>query len=194
MSRNGKKRKKGPIIALVLLALVLLAGVVLVKNYKNFNYVNPPQYKESIVRYSNEFGVDPYFTAAVINTESGFDPNAVSHAGAMGLMQIMPETGEWIAGKLGVDDYSKNRLLEPELNIRFGCWYLNFLKERFDGDNKLMSAGYNAGHNRVDGWLDDRGISGDGLQLDNIPFEETDRYVKKVMHAFEVYKENYEIS
>ncbi len=105
-------------------------------------------------------------------------------------MQIMPETGEWIAGKLDVEDYSKQMLYDPETSIRFGCWYLDFLSDRFEGNLQLVMAGYNAGHNRVAEWIDDPSIS-DGESLINIPFKETDDYVKKVERALEKYREQY---
>jgi soluble lytic murein transglycosylase len=149
----------------------------------------PLKYESTIVKYANQYGLDPYFVCAMIDTESGFDEEAVSKDGAQGLMQVMPETAEWIAGKIGVTDYD---IFDPETNIMFGCWYLNFLKEKFSGSEQLMIAAYNAGHNKVEQWLAE-GYSEDGNTLDEIPYEETKKYVDKVSKAYEEYKELYEI-
>ncbi len=194
MSKTAKK-SKAPAVVLVIM-LVVLGGVL---GIFAFDYLNGERhytllYEDSIAAYAKEYGLDPYMVAAVIHTESGFDPNAVSHAGAIGLMQVMPETGEWIAGKLGVEPFDINALYDPDTNIRFGCWYLGFLRERFGGANELVWAGYNAGQGRVDEWLADPAVSADGVSLTDIPFEETADYVKKVETAYKRYKELYEIS
>ncbi|MPN55220.1 Soluble lytic murein transglycosylase [bioreactor metagenome] len=119
--------------------------------------------------------------------ESSNDPSAVSDAGAIGLMQIMPDTGTWIAHKLDMDSvYTEDMLYDPETNVRFACWYLKFLTGRFDGDVMEMVAAYNAGHGSVEDWLKDPRFSLDG-KLTSIPFEQTARYYDKVMAAYENY-------
>lgn len=192
MSNVQPKKTKGAIVALVIVAVLLIGAYyfLLGPGAKRFY---PLEYEEYIVAYAQENDIDPYMVAAVIHTESGFDANAVSRSGAMGLMQIMPETGEWIAGKFDMQDFSSDKLFEPETNIKFGCWYLNFLEDTFDGDKTLVWAGYNAGQGRVKEWLADASLSGDGKTLDSIPYEETDKYVKKVEKAYQKYKEFYEI-
>ena len=106
----------------------------------------------------------------------------------MGLMQVMPETGQWISQKMGREDYAQERLFEPEYNIRLGCWYLSYLDEKFGGDPVKVLAGYNAGPNRVIGWLENPEYSSDGKSLEKIPFAETDNYVKKVQQSYEIYR------
>ncbi len=150
----------------------------------------PMVYPDLIEKYALEFDIDPYLVAAVIHTESSNIKDAVSSSGAVGLMQVMPTTGEWIAGKLDILDFTTERLYEPELNVRFGCWYLRFLADRLDEDRALMLAAYNAGHGNVDKWLNDPEISENG-QLINIPFPETKRYVEKVQRAYEKYTNLY---
>jgi len=193
-NRNYRGGNKKALIAVVVAAVVVVAVVLGVfvampelekKQYKL-------EYKDLIETYSAEYNLDPYFVAAVIHTESGFDPEAVSSAGAIGLMQIMPETGEWIAGKLKIENFSTDMLHDPEANIEMGCWYLSFLKERFDALPEIMAA-YNAGHNKVKEWLEDPQYSQDGKTLTNIPYGQTDNYVKKVTKAYEKYKEYYEL-
>ena len=190
-SNTGKKIVLIVVIAIVAVCVVL--GALYLTGNLETKADYPLEYEDLIVQYSNEYGLDPYFVAAVIRTESDFDPEAVSGAGAMGLMQIMPETGEWIAGKLGIEGFQNDMLLDPQTAIKMGCWYLNFLDERFEGNLPIVMAAYNAGHNRVREWLDNPEYSSDGKQLENIPYEETDNYVKKVTKAYEKYKEYYEM-
>ncbi|MPN55450.1 Soluble lytic murein transglycosylase [bioreactor metagenome] len=149
----------------------------------------PLKYESTIVKYAGEYGLDPYFICAMIDTESNFRVDAVSEDGARGLMQIMPETSEWIAGKLDVSGYD---IFDPDTNIRFGCWYLRFLKDRFSGEEQLMIAAYNAGHNKVEEWLAE-GYSKDGSTLDEIPYAETKKYIDKVTRAYEEYQKLYQI-
>ncbi|MEG0144431.1 MAG: lytic transglycosylase domain-containing protein, partial [Clostridia bacterium] len=118
-----------------------------------------------------------------------FRPEAVSSAGAVGLMQIMPQTGKWVAEKLGEGDYQLQKLTDPETNIRYGCWYLNYLNGRFDEDMTKVTAAYHAGGGRVNEWLEDEANSKDGKKLSNIPSDVTRAYVKNVYAAYEKYKE-----
>ncbi len=119
--------------------------------------------------------------------ESSNDSDAVSEVGAIGLMQIMPDTGTWIAHKLDMDDvYTEDMLYDPETNIEFACWYLRFLTGRFDGNVMKIVAAYNAGHGSVEDWLEDERFSSNG-ELTSIPFEQTARYYEKVMTAYENY-------
>lgn len=176
------------IVFITLAALAAIIGVLYLRDYM-LRQQYPLQHEDLIVEYAGKYNLDPYFVAAMIDTESDFDDAAVSPDGAQGLMQIMPETAEWIAQKLEVTGYN---MLDPETNIEFGCWYLNFLQNKFSGEEQLMMAGYNAGHNKVDEWLAE-GYSKDGLTLDEIPYAETKNYVDKVSRAYEQYKKLYEI-
>ena len=194
MGRGNRSRSKKTVVVIVcvIVAAALVLGGLYVFGDLNWKEKYPLKYEETIVKYADQYDLDPYFVAAVINTESGFDAQAVSNAGAMGLMQVMPETGEWIAGKLGIDEFSRDMLLEPETNIEMGCWYLSFLQERFPSEEIVMAA-YNAGHGKVQEWLSDPQYSADGKTLTSIPFKETDHYVKKVAKAYEEYKKHYEL-
>lgn len=147
-------------------------------------------YPDQINRYAAEFGVDPVLVASVIHCESGNRPKVRSKSGAVGLMQIMPATGEWIAGKLDISQYQEALLEDPEINIRMGCWYIHFLQQRYQGNQRHVLAAYNAGHGNMDGWLDDERYSDGGL-LTYIPIEETRDYVEKVQRAYEKYKKYY---
>ncbi|MCL6615354.1 MAG: lytic transglycosylase domain-containing protein, partial [Firmicutes bacterium] len=136
----------------------------------------PLPYFELVSAHARRHSLDPLLVEALIREESSFDPHAVSKRGALGLMQIMPETGLWIASQLG-EELTPARLLAPEENIRYGVWYLATLFERFAGDAVKTLAAYNAGYNRVEEWRA-RGIwDGTLADLGRLPFLETRSYV-----------------
>lgn len=136
--------------------------------------VFPKKYSAYVEREAERYGLDKSEVYAVIMAESGFYPQAESSAGAKGLMQLMPSTAEFCAQVLGVTEYD---LFEPETNIRFGCFYLDYLKARFSGDS--VYAAYNAGEGNVRLWLE----SGQG-----IAFPETRTYVSRVNLYRRIYK------
>lgn len=190
MGRTKRKAKKRKPYLLILVLVVLIAATLWVMKPHLEEKMYPLEYTDQIRLNATAYDLDPYFVAAVIKTESGFDPQAESGAGARGLMQLMPETGSWIAGKLDMGTYTDDLLYDPTTNIKLGCWYLRFLEDRFHDDRNLVSAAYNAGHNRVSQWLEDESISPEGV-LTNIPFEETSKYVDKVLKAEEKYRALY---
>lgn len=173
-----------PLCALALLALV---GVLLYPAVSR-NAMYPTQYEDLVDAAAREFGLEREHIYAVIRCESDFRQEAVSSAGAIGLMQIMPETGQWIAGKFHEQElFTPDMLFEPETNIRYGCWLLSYLSERYGGDMDTVSAAYHAGIGNVDKWLDDAKYSADGLTIDTTPFPGTNRYMEKVRAAYEGY-------
>lgn len=187
--------KKGIIIIIVLIGLCILAfaGYLIADNIRLKNaYRNyPVAYTELIEHYANEYSLDPYLVTAIMRCESSNNPDALSGAGAMGLMQVMPDTGTWVAHKLDMDDvYEESMLYDPETSIHFGCWYLSFLHKRFDGRQREIIAAYNAGHGSVEGWLNDPQYT-EGGELLHIPFPETARYYDKVTTAYDNYRSLY---
>lgn len=128
-------------------------------------------------------GADPYLVAAVMREESHFNPNAVSPVGAMGLMQIMPSTGRFIAGELGKRGFRSNELLNPDINIELGSWYLGHLLKRFDNDIVLSIAGYNAGPNAAARWAGSLPSELDEF-IESIPYDETRAYTKRVLQSY----------
>ncbi|HWS29508.1 MAG TPA: lytic transglycosylase domain-containing protein [Clostridia bacterium] len=149
-------------------------------------------YADEIKKSADEFALDRYLVAAVIHCESRNVKDARSYKGAIGLMQIMPETGAWIAEKLNVENYTQAMLWQPAHNIRFGCWYLKYLSDRYgDGDTSKVLAAYNAGPGNVEKWLNSEEYSREG-RLTSIPFKETENYVEKVGYAARKYEELYE--
>lgn len=168
---------------ILILTLILLISITTIAKY-----FFPMKYKNYIDIYANEYKLDPYFVASVIKTESNFKESATSKKNAQGLMQITPETGQWIAEKMRMKNFQIEKLKNPEINIKMGCWYLNNLKEEFDGNMDLVLAAYNGGRGNVQKWLKDAEHSKDGENLHYIPFEETDKYVKKVKVIYSIYK------
>ena len=151
----------------------------------------PVHYADLIEASAKAFSLDPYLVLSVMRCESSFDADAVSPRGARGLMQIMPDTGAWIAHKLDMDDtYTEEMLFTPAVNVRFGCWYLQFVSGRFDGRTMEMLAAYNAGHGTVEGWLTDGAYSANGA-LTVIPYESTALYYDRVIAAMQEYRALY---
>jgi len=137
----------------------------------------PIDYTIELRAFARELGLDPALVAAVVRCESRFDPQAVSRRGAIGLMQIMPETGAWIATQLAIRDFDPGRLTDPAFNLRLGAWYLHHLLDRFGSPRDALAA-YNAGPSHAERWaqgLDD-------------PFPETSAYVRRVMRSVPVYR------
>jgi len=194
--RRRRNRRRGRFIrAVVLLVLVLgLIGLVLMLSteevQKETVQVYPMEYAEFIRANAEQFNLEPAYVAAVVLAESSYNPNAVSSVNAQGLMQIMPETGKWIAGKFN-ETYVEGCLFDPETNLRYGCWYLGFLMDRYDGDKKCSSSAYHSGQGTVDGWLMDPAYSLDGKTLDVIPGSNADTYVNRVLEYYEKYDELY---
>lgn len=146
-------------------------------------------YGDMINIYAREFQVDRSFISAVIARESHYDTMAQSGVGARGLMQVMEDTGIWIAGRLGVADYSYERLYEPELNIRFGAWYISYLSSQLGGNPVMVASAYHAGVNNVKLWALNLGADQKSITLDQIPKENTKDYVAKVMEAYALFYE-----
>lgn len=195
--RSGSKaRRRGRFIrAIVLIVLVLaLIGLVLMLSSDEVREktmtVYPMEYVDIIRKHASFNGLDPAYVAAVVLAESSYNPNAVSSVNAQGLMQIMPETGEWIAGKFD-ETYVDGCLFNPETNLRYGCWYLGFLMDRYDGDMKCSSSAYHSGQGTVDKWLKDPAYSADGKTLSVIPGSNASTYVNRVLEYYEKYEELY---
>ena len=131
--------------------------------------------------YAETNDVPPSLVASVIMHESKFSENVHSPRGAIGLMQLMPETAEWIAGQLGETDFSLQMLHEPEMNIRYGTWYLALLEQEFEGNLALALAAYNAGRGVVHEWMEENDWSSDFEDISAIPYPETRIYVERVL-------------
>ncbi len=174
-------------IALFLILVLCLTGAVTYRSVLKTLY--PHKYADVVEKYSAQYGVDEDLIYAVIRTESSFRTDAGSEVGAAGLMQIMPETFEWLCMRMG-EQAEFADLYEPATAIRFGTYLLHLLHEELR-DTPTALAAYHAGRGRVGEWLLDPSISPDGKTLASIPYRDTAHYVQKVDRAIQAYKKIY---
>lgn len=151
----------------------------------------PQPHRELVISNAYQNNVSPYLVFAIIRAESKYQSNAESSAGALGLMQIMPDTAKWIAEQRGIKDFRADQLMDPAINISFGCWYLSQLSKEFDGRLPLVIAAYNAGRGNVRGWVVNDQWDGNPQELEKIPFKETQQYVRNVLKNYEAYQAIY---
>lgn len=153
--------------------------------------IYPKRYTEYVEKYSEEYNVDDTLIYAIIKTESSYKSDAVSNVGAIGLMQIMPETFDWLQTKMPAEQkLDAQALYDPETNIKYGVFFLSLLKEEFE-DTRLVIAAYHAGRGQVNEWLSDSAVSQDGRTIENIPSRNTAHYVSKVIKSIERYRKIY---
>ena len=185
-----RKASKPIVIALITISAIIVAlfaefGVSFVEKQ-----IHPIAYEEFVEKYSAEYNIPEYIIYAIINVESGFDPDAASGE-ANGLMQIAPATFKWLTSAEHLNEnLSAAKVYDPETNIRYGCYYLRYLFKKFYNWNTVFAA-YNAGEGRVTKWLSDPRYSDGKGNLTNIPIEETAKYVKKVNKEIKYYKDTY---
>ena len=172
---------------LLLVAGVLAAGAVaLLGPAENaIKEITLPLRHDDIIRQqARAKDLDPALVAAVIYRESKFR-DQTSEAGAKGLMQILPDTAQFIAKRSGGTQFEVRDLANPQINIAYGCWYLRYLMQRYNGNQVAAVAAYNAGHGRVDEW------GGSALRIDDIRFPETKQYVEDVFDKRGDYAKHY---
>lgn len=198
MAQRYSKKKKHHILGrtAVLFAAVAASALAVYALAKNLSCAGdtvsqslyPLKYSRYVDSACERYGLDKALVYAVIRTESGFDPNAESRAGARGLMQIMPDSFSWLQD-LREEKLESSMLLDPETNIDYGCYLLDYFRDYYD-DMYTAVAAYNAGF-KVGEWLNDSRYSSDGKTLEAIPYEETSNYVKKVKNAEKMYNKLY---
>ncbi len=192
MSRTKRKNKtrKTVLTVFIIAAIIILAVFGVSYGAEKWQReTHPLKYGEYISRYSRESGLDEYLVYAFIKTESGFNEKAESYLGARGLMQIMPETFEWIRYRLDEEnnpEISYDSMYEAETNIRYGCYLLKYLSEEFGGGLTEIAAAYHAGNGSVSSWLENEEYSENG-KLIKIPNPDTAHYVDKISKAYETY-------
>ena len=150
------------------------------------------EYTEYVKKYANEYNVDEYLIYAIIKAESNFDQDAVSHRGAKGLMQLMYSTAEDISKRIDIE-LNEDNILDPDININLGTKYISMLIQKYNNINLALAA-YNAGSGNVDGWIEKGTLKSDGSDIENVPFTETNNYVRKILRDYEIYKNIYEES
>jgi soluble lytic murein transglycosylase len=148
----------------------------------------PLEYWDLLRQHATLRNLDPYLVAALVSQESTFQAGVQSVANAWGLMQVVPATGRRYAARLGIPRFSTRRLTEPEVNVRIGTAFFSDLLRRYGGDAAAALAAYNAGENRVDRWRAERPDVDQDEFIDDIPFPETQNYVKRILGTAEDYR------
>lgn len=175
-------------IVLILIGLIILflqpQNIILKKIYKL-------DYSEYVYKYSNENDLDPFLVFSIIKAESNFQRNIDSSSGAIGLMQLMESTAVEMANEIGKEVVVKEALYNPDTNIQIGTNYYAYLIKHYDGNEELALAAYNAGMGNVDSWIEKGIIKDDGSDLENIPFKETNNYVRKILRDYKIYQDLY---
>ncbi len=165
----------------ILIIFGIVCGFTLVL-FAIFNFaLYPKKYKNYVNNYAQEFNLEPALVYAVIKTESNFKVDAKSYAGALGLMQLIPSTAKWIATELN-EVFDRSMLLEPQTNVKYGCFYLRYLFDKFNNIDVVICA-YNAGETAVKSWIDESG----NLLPEKISYSETKNYFYKVKGYYNIY-------
>ena len=178
--------RRGVLILFVLTCLFLLLQSSIV-----WKWMYPIKYRSEILAASRQYQVSPHLILAVIRSESGFEPDRVSHKGAIGLMQVMPDTADWIVSQAGFQVTDERYLYDPVMNIWIGTWYLRYLLTRFEGNTVKVIAAYNAGPGAVSSWIAENKWSGQRETVEDIPFPETRKYVQRVLYYQDRYQNVY---
>lgn len=188
--RKKARRVKGTAIFIVVVLSAVLAALLLNSGKTSLQKsLYPLKYEKTVKSQCLKNNLEESFIFAVIKCESDFDPKAVSSAGAMGLMQIMPDTFTWLKTKTG-EDLPEEKLFEPKISIKYGCLLYSMFMEQFGSEREAVAA-YHAGPNNVKKWLKDERYSSDGKTLKDIPFSSTKFYVDNVMKTKEIYQKLY---
>lgn len=179
----------------ITICVILIVIVLSIVNYKNIQntilmklYVKG--YEEYVEKYAKEYEVDQNLIYAIIKAESNFDEEAVSHKEAKGLMQLIYSTAEEISKSLDLE-INEQKILEPECNIMIGTKYISILINKYQ-DTGLALAAYNAGSGNVDKWISEGILKENGSDIENIPYKETNNYVRKILRDYEIYEEIYD--
>jgi len=186
-----RRRQLGGVLAFA--AIVLLGALLLRPLFTHAVHdltTLPLRHEDAIRQQAHEKQLDPSLIAGVIYAESKFS-DSTSSAGALGLMQLLPSTAHFIAGRSGGTAFTTEDLSTPEINIAYGSWYLRYLLDRYDGDEVLALAAYNGGMGNVDGWVAEARARGERLDVADIPFPETKAYVTRVLDARRDYRRTY---
>lgn len=184
-----RKKPGGCCLGQILSCILLLAALFWLWNHKEdlIEAFFPTEHLEIVEEECRQYDLDPWLVMAMIREESSFDSTAVSHAGAHGLMQLLPATAAWAISKNGMEISTEAALNEAEANIQVGVWYISWLRDRYDGDLYAAVAAYNAGQTVVDEWLSEKIWDGTLENAAQIPYEETAKYLRSVWRSYEIY-------
>ena len=192
VKKSGKKNVKLLIIFLIIILLLILFGPIKIQN-RILEMMYPREYENFVSLYSKEYNVDENLVYALIKAESNFNPDAVSGKSAKGLMQIVDETAMDVAKALSLNISQEElieRLNDIDLNINLGTKYISMLLEKYENIALALTA-YNAGIGTVDNWIEKGTIKSDGSDVENIPYKETNQYVRKSLREYYIYQKLY---
>ena len=193
-AQKARRRKKMRSRRLFLLGMALILLFVLVPNLwgRAERLLYPRKYSRQVEQWAAEYELDPLLVYAFIRTESGFDPAATSSVEARGLMQMTEETFIWLRSKIAPDEgLTFDELYDPDVSIRFGCYYIHLCMERYGGDVATAAAAYHSGWGTVDNLLRMEEHSSDGQTLKGFPYNQMHHYVEKITASYAVYTRLY---
>lgn len=185
-----KRLAKFLIILIIFLLLYFVLFKVVELDKIIMKKIYPLKYSEYVEKYAKEYDIDPYMVYSIIKAESNFNENAKSASNAVGLMQIMEATAIETANKMDLN-VTEEDLFDPELNISIGLKYFSNLLNKYNDNYYLAIIAYNAGIGNVDKWIADGTIKEDASDIENVPFKETNNYVRKILRDYEIYKDLY---
>lgn len=194
MRKRAKKRGGRLFLELLLLMMAVAAAAVFVRVGLDHYYrrAYPLKYETLIEDACRQKGLDRALVYAVVRTESGFNPEAVSQVGARGLMQLMPDAFDWVRMRQGRKPDEQELLFDPAVNIDCGTEMLRMFLDEFDSVQNALCA-YHAGRGRVMEWLENPEYAPDGKTVTNIPYQDTSAYVAKVLKTMETYRKLYDL-
>lgn len=173
----------------MVIILILLIIIILLSRNSVLKSIYPKKYSEYVEKYSKEYDVDENLIYAMIKAESNFKNEAQSHKSAKGLMQLMDSTAKDVAKSLKIDSENID-LFDPETNIMLGTKYISTLIKKYE-NIEIAVVAYNAGIGNVDMWIEQEKINADGSNIDNVPYKESNNYVRKILNFYKTYKEIY---
>lgn len=176
--------RKKRVFALLLIIFLLIL-------FMNSSYIGkkmyPIYYQEEIKQSAENHHLDPFLIAAMIRVETNYKYHLESSKGALGIMQLMPDTAYWIAESAQLESLTPEDLLKADVNIDLGSWYMNWLTKHYNGNVLYAIAAYNAGQGNVNQWKNKGIWNGTESQIDQIPFGETRHYVQRVLYYYHIY-------
>ena len=183
-----KPEKELVALVIIIIVIAIIIPIIYIVTKK---VVYPIKYDLYVEKYSEKYDVDKYLIYAIIKAESKFNEKAESNKGAKGLMQLMYVTAKEVASKIEVE-LSEENIFEADININVGTKYISQLLEKYNNCTELALAAYNAGSGKVDSWIKEGTLEQNGSNIENIPYKETNNYVRKILRDYKIYKELYE--
>lgn len=186
---NKKIIKVGIILTIIILLIMIIAKIFDLKTII-LKKMYPIKYAEYVYKYAEENELDPLLIFSIIKAESNFEETVVSNSGAIGLMQLMEKTAIEQSNKLQ-KNYEYKDFFNAQINIELGTRYFSELLKKYNNNYNLAITAYNAGIGVVDNWIKEEIIKSDGSDIENIPYRETNNYVRKIFKNYKIYKELY---